>query len=61
MTTQAETIAHNTAHLNAFLEQQHRAAKTGAECPKCGGGVNPVILENFGHCLACQTATWATR
>jgi ssDNA-binding Zn-finger/Zn-ribbon topoisomerase 1 len=57
MSKQSETIAYNTARLHAFVEQQTRAAKTGGTCPKCGGGVNPTILEHFGHCLACQSAS----
>tara|TARA_R100000655_G_scaffold92848_1_gene134048 strand:- start:10552 stop:10737 length:186 start_codon:yes stop_codon:yes gene_type:complete len=54
MSTKAQTIAHNTAHLDAHLAQQAEANVTGGECPKCGGGANPTILANFGHCLTCQ-------
>ncbi len=54
---QQATIAHNIAAINRMKEQQALAVVTGAECPKCGGGVNPTILAHFGHCLACQRAT----
>ena len=58
MTTKRQaTIAHNETALNAMLRRQHAAVRAGAVCPVCGGGVNPTILEAWGHCLACQNAT----
>lgn len=57
MSKQAETIAHNLAAIDRMRERQAKAVVTGAECPKCGGGVNPTILERFGHCIRCQSAT----
>lgn len=57
MASKAETIAYNRAAIQRMRERQAVAVVTGAECPKCGGGVNPTILANFGHCLRCQAAT----
>lgn len=61
MSKRSETIAHNVSHINRMLEQQSKAATTGDTCPKCGGGANPTILANFGHCLACQSAKFFGR
>jgi hypothetical protein len=54
MSKQTETVNWNRAAIQRMRERQAAAVVTGAECPKCGGGVNPTILAHFGHCLACQ-------
>ena len=52
----AERTEYLIEHAKAFVANQSRIAKTGGTCPRCGGGCNPIILERFGHCLACQAA-----
>jgi hypothetical protein len=61
MSKRDETIAHNLGAVAQLRENLTRNVKVGAECPKCGGGVNPTILANFGHCLACQSASIGLR
>lgn len=61
MTKREENIAHNLAAVASLRENLSRNVKVGAECPKCGEGVHPAILENFGHCLACQSASLGLR
>lgn len=58
MTTTQQTVAHNRAALDKMLDKQAVAAVTGGTCPKCGEGANPTILQRFGHCLRCQSATF---
>lgn len=57
MSKRSETIAYNVAAIDRMRERQAQAVITGAECSKCGGGVNLTILARFGHCLRCQSAT----
>lgn len=57
MSKRDETMAHNLEAVAQLRANLTRNVKVGAECPKCGEGVNPTILANFGHCLACHSAS----
>jgi bacterioferritin-associated ferredoxin len=54
----ADTVRQMPATNATELKARMVAAGSGfgAECPKCGGDVAPILLANWGHCLACKDA-----
>jgi hypothetical protein len=58
MTSKRETVTQMPARNADELRARMAAAGSGfgATCPKCGGDVAPIMLENWGHCLKCKVA-----
>ena len=55
----AAQLAKGDAIRASVLATAKAPAAYAADCGKCGGASHTTILAAYGHCLACQRATWA--
>ena len=56
----AETVRNMPASSASELKQRMVAAGSGfgSTCPKCGKEAATIVVERFGHCIACQNAAY---